>query len=1218
MDLHFRFAGEEEVKAFHELRVPGAQGSMTIPAWQLHVEQLYSCVQHLTDVNPCTPFQVFLDGLNNGALRERGYKYWDDHRDTVTLSTLAQELARHAATLQQRQLTERTAQVYGVPGSQQLGFPQGGSSSAGSNLLMLSTQGAAGSGDTSSAHTYHKDLTDVEVLDRLQTRHPGEATKVAALLQMLKRGRKNPGAPSSFCKLPEHSLSSSVRWHSNADCQKQQKAQQQSQRQQQQQSDGDRALQQAQQLLQQMNLTQTHQAMAAQAAAATPPTPASDSASAQLQLQNLQLQGLQQQLSAFMAQQQQRANMPNQVPKSTQEGSSKGRRTFSNSAPRVPCSLCGWQDGHPPNGPGCYCANPEAAYKNNPDWGPSASTAPTGVLTYIEACMGRSPPLHLNLSKVTHIVAQLQQQGKLSPAMQQFIQQQMLARAQQQATGMLAAFPAPQPTQFAMLPQPVAGTAAPAAAAAYTVHVPSSSGASQQQTAAGSSSSYNWYAAASIVVPPGYSNLPLAPPAAGMGHAMAATRSQGRAKINELAPFLPKANVAAPPPEGNTAAGGRHAGSLADAAAVPAPLSQEPLAQQLQSRDLLQLMHALLELLAKQQEVQQREHAAMAAAASCSTSSCMTAANAPCIAAASGIMRTAAAAGSGSSSSRGVVSKGSVAQALHTQPLFAVHDLDYNDHMSRRACLYKIVDMAPGEPAYVELSYSSLPGQPAVPHVVHNTAVDNGCNQPLIPEEYANAVGIPWKRCPSPQLMHSDGQPHDTIIGQTEPITLTIGPHTQRPLKVTRRFSIIRGNAGGMFNLCLDSETFKGWFAHVNPLFRHFCWYPDAPHDYSKVNGVPVDVSYPKTVFLPAVSAVGTTAQLSSSAVPHAVVAAAAQLVACQPHAEELYRHADHSPAQHPAAGSSVDKQQHAAAAERISHAAGGSSTDPQTTDSAPTAQEAANSAPNQDNERCGSTKRRNKQAQCKKKKKTNKGRHSKPHSSSTAAAAATGSAPAQQRTRAPARPPPLHYLSSAFALLLCLVVGLAHYCINVPMLGYPGKALSWLVASAQAPLWRPSCSSQALLQQRIEPSTQPPEPPPGGTPAGSPCRKRRHSRARHGTRDRRLAGQRRLWSKLKEVERAAADRINWCALRPSLAVFSNRVILFSLLLLGSFTLSASAMQVGSLYSSAPGALSNGLQQVHLGSVAPPPLSQQALQLLGAELGAVRRSCFRSSCWPAA
>lgn len=185
---------------------------------------------------------------------------------------------------------------------------------------------------------------------------------------------------------------------------------------------------------------------------------------------------------------------------------------------------------------------------------------------------------------------------------------------------------------------------------------------------------------------------------------------------------------------------------------------------------------------------------------------------------------------------------------------------------------------------------------------------------------------------------------------------------------------------------------------------------------------------------------------------------------------------------------------------------------------------------------------------------------------------------------------PLLHYGSAVFALLVLFLAGLFHFLVDKPLLGWPSALLQRLLAAANEPVWRP------------DPQQQPVAPSARGrrvcTPnhAGTLSRKRRHSQQRDGSR----------WV------RYAARMRQWCNSRHFFsgnAVFA-RLALFLLLLCTSCTVTASAMQLPSALGLGE-SLSSSLQRMQLGT-ADHGLAEQAMQLLGHELGALHRSCFRS------
>ena len=110
-----------------------------------------------------------------------------------------------------------------------------------------------------------------------------------------------------------------------------------------------------------------------------------------------------------------------------------------------------------------------------------------------------------------------------------------------------------------------------------------------------------------------------------------------------------------------------------------------------------------------------------------------------------------------------------------------------------------------------------------------------------------------------------------SIVGVTDPHWVMLGGNTDCPLKVWRPGGalVLAGDAGGMFDLCIGTETLKEFFSHTNPLHQHLCWYPDAQNgEVRRVNGVPV------TIFAGASLA---AALQGSSAVPARHFAAAFQ-----------------------------------------------------------------------------------------------------------------------------------------------------------------------------------------------------------------------------------------------------------------------------------------------------------------------------------------------------
>ena len=98
-------------------------------------------------------------------------------------------------------------------------------------------------------------------------------------------------------------------------------------------------------------------------------------------------------------------------------------------------------------------------------------------------------------------------------------------------------------------------------------------------------------------------------------------------------------------------------------------------------------------------------------------------------------------------------------------------------------------------------------------HAVSNTVSDSGANLLLITEAQCKRMGCNIITGETPALKAIDGQLHSFIIGHTPPVDLTIGRGTPSPLhKRVERMWVIAGDAGGMYDVLLDKETFKAWF----------------------------------------------------------------------------------------------------------------------------------------------------------------------------------------------------------------------------------------------------------------------------------------------------------------------------------------------------------------------------------------------------------------------
>jgi hypothetical protein len=326
----------------------------------------------------------------------------------------------------------------------------------------------------------------------------------------------------------------------------------------------------------------------------------------------------------------------------------------------------------------------------------------------------------------------------------------------------------------------------------------------------------------------------------------AVTRSRTRLRPHELKSFTPAAVPVEP--DANTQAGGRLAPS-SEPAAEP---DEQPAGctaafmQQVQA-GLSRIGDALRQLVGQQQElsavVAQQQlsidqlTATAAAAAAAVPSSCS---SGPQHSSSSGD------AGDSNSHSAGVSGRADfnpMQAAATARLLFKLPQHDYATHMRSMTCLHRVSRAAPDQQPHVSMQLSD--GRQVVPSIA---AVDNGCNLMLATWHFCQLMGIGWHRMSVPELRAIDGEVRPSIIGRTKPFVLRLGQGTEQPLDlhIQRGAYVMQGDAGELFDLCIDTETLKPYYAHVNPLYRHLVWFPGAPQgDLSVLAGIPVDTSHP-------------------------------------------------------------------------------------------------------------------------------------------------------------------------------------------------------------------------------------------------------------------------------------------------------------------------------------------------------------------------------------
>lgn len=1164
LTLTFKYADQGAVQAVLKMGTAGTQGPRTLIAWLRDVMRAFAFTRHLSELQSTAPVQVFLGGLNSAELRRCGFTIRQVD-DTITLEGLCKKLMKLEAELQQGSLTITQASIYGVTGLPSILGGESSSSSSSSRPIMPAANMFSGSSSSTqpgsgSEYTYSKLYPDHMVAQWLQRETP---SKQQQLLEGLKLAQSNPNAEGAICRLAAHGISSHVRPHLNKDCQVQikernkllQEAQHSSS------SSSNQQQQELTQLLQNLTLNQpARQGMAGQ----VPPWHGDGQQRSSSTTLNSSV--AMQLATALLAQ-----GIPQNVPKSALPPTSKGGYR-STGAPQQqyqqqrqrpssgPCELCGFADGHPDDI--CYCEYPEAPEQRDPpihNWGPHGSTKLVGVLTYVLRCkeQQRTP----NLSHARRQVRDLLADPRLPNDVKQFIRQHtgqqppsksglgpvaMLANAMLQApqqqppvvTGQhqqhMAAAAQQQP--FGAPPGLVASSSRTAAfqlpSLDFTGQSPttqagaSSNGFAAPPDAAPNSGAY--YFSAAIAVPPGYQCLPRQDSDPWLA-AAAQTRMQ-KAKLHELASFVPRPALPADP---NTAAGGRDQGAAArDGEQEPQPHSADsnsPACTKpaedcvLSDATILKAVEALQAALL--QKIAARDPVKTAAM---SSSLAATLAGDSESAAA-----TAGSSGPSCSSTGGRIVN--AAQALNIRPQFPVRTFDYDAYMRRRTKLIHIRDTPPGQPAHVMLHLHNGRSRP-IP--VSGAAIDNGCNECALTEAFCDANGIRWERSPMPLLLQSDGESRPALIGRTEPLTIALGEYSGKPMVITKPqgIAVMKGDAAGMYALCLDTESVKANFGHVNPLFEHFIWYPDAPDDVSTVNGVPVETAYPEATFMPAVnSKVGIAGQVMPQV--HKVCAVAQVLpAACG--------HACSNEQQHPLAAVQ-QPQQVAAEGDAAASCSSAATTQQQDT-------------------------------------------KKQQHATASSRTSRTGWRSA---------------LRLAPWLCMQLLISCWQFFIRLPLACLPGRAFAQLVDAANLPVL--ATYRRVVSRPRYHPAqqatTMPKPPSDHQLPPSS--RKRRQGDPNY---KRWVRFERKLrWKQVGGTAPAGSRR------HP--ARFLARICLMLLLIAACCVASTSAMQAGSLWQ-VSAALTAGAQVLGLQPNMQQQAAQQAIKMLGHELGGLQRNCFRCYC----
>jgi hypothetical protein len=516
-------------------------------------------------------------------------------------------------------------------------------------------------------------------------------------------------------------------------------------------------------------------------------------------------------------------------------------------------------------------------------------------------------------------------------------------------------------------------------------------------------------------------------------------------------------------------------------------------------------------------------------------------------------------------------------QALHARPLFPVEEAaDYDNLLRPYTCLVHIEDMPPGQPAHVSLQLDYDGGRPMAIDLV---GADNGCNETNFTEAFLDSNGIGWQRSDMPSLQLSNGERKQEFIGQTGPISIVLGQYTPAPLVIHKPegVAVMRGNAGGLYNLCLGTDDLKWVFAHVNPMYQHLVWYPKAPDDMSVINGVPVKCHYPSTAGKP-----GSKVKLGSIALlPPATYQAACCQVA-QPAQQQ-------QPAAAAVAGEPAGSDTAAAAAV---HTRSSSSADQQL----PAGSEShASRAPAAATSSCSAAADGFAAGPC-----DFTCRQQQQHAAaSMAAAVAAGQVRIVPRPR---RPSLLQTWQSCMQLLLCFLLGCWYYLVDAPLGGLPSRAISGLLHRANQPVWWQR-RRQVIAPRPCRPgSHQMPSDSSDARliPPAAPKHRQGFWRLQRASR----ALRKQHWRQLAGTAAGSWHRNS--------AVIPARTLLLVSLLLFSCCAGVTAMHARQHLAAGAAAAGSLSGSIHSQQASHQSSAQQAFVLLGYEFGSRRRSCFRS------
>jgi len=108
--------------------------------------------------------------------------------------------------------------------------------------------------------------------------------------------------------------------------------------------------------------------------------------------------------------------------------------------------------------------------------------------------------------------------------------------------------------------------------------------------------------------------------------------------------------------------------------------------------------------------------------------------------------------------------------------------------------------------------------------------VDSGSNILIITEDYAGELGLHVLKSKNlPHMRGINGVLASYFVGVTGPFTLVLAQGTPYATEIAVPAAyVIRGDAGGMYKMCLDKQTLLPVLGKVEPRWQHLVWFPKA------------------------------------------------------------------------------------------------------------------------------------------------------------------------------------------------------------------------------------------------------------------------------------------------------------------------------------------------------------------------------------------------------